>query len=336
MFENKILIENKSTIKKFSQYKIDPLESGDFRIGLGEDLTIEDVQIETTDIAYEFARIRTHEEIIDFSQTYGLLGLHPANQFIKGDHYTYLKNYALLRSPVGPESVLEWKLHADHVRKLLRLYRDMTNGFPIEDDTLRIEELQIRDSTFVQAFYAALQSSWDQEHYRWGNRDILQVENLRKANTSKANIIKPPDHGLKKSFDNANLHYFWADNLPTLLPYREQIPASDEGYHVIAKMILMYHLEEMLTYSIYIDFRQVSNILPLQKASDLRFIDRKATPYLLTAIYYDVWRIVNNRERVEECKSCGLPFRIQRTGALYCRKACKQHEWRKSKSTSKG
>jgi hypothetical protein len=60
-----------------------------------------------------------------------------------------------------------------------------------------------------------------------------------------------------------------------------------------------------------------------------RFEDRKATSYLLCAIYYDVFRQMNMREVIRFCKFCNRPFEGRRSDAFYCSKSCKTGALRK-------
>lgn len=324
MFENLIQLEAISSMKKFNRYKIEPLDSGDFMVRPETKHGIVESTMEISGIAYKFARIRTQESVLDFANEFGLLGLHPANVYIRRNIFTYMKNYVLRRSPVGGESISEWELHINHVRRLLKLHKAITAGNPIEDDLLRVGMLHPDREIYMTEFISAVRREWADNFHGTVSRDDLQTGRF-------VGIIHGSQFDAAPRANHESPHYLWYDNVPTLLPFTEMLPVTEEGFVALAKIVLMLHLEEMLKYSVIVDYRHVLNKLPLKTASELKFVDRKATPYLLTAIYHDVWRIVNNRERVEDCTSCGLPFPLRRKGSEYCSKACKQREWRNSK-----
>ncbi|KHE71931.1 hypothetical protein [Halobacillus sp. BBL2006] len=60
--------------------------------------------------------------------------------------------------------------------------------------------------------------------------------------------------------------------------------------------------------------------------------ERRYTPYLLAAIYYDLWQKINDDKNIFICgnKSCGLPF-IKSRRKKYCSDACKQEAYRERK-----
>jgi hypothetical protein len=52
--------------------------------------------------------------------------------------------------------------------------------------------------------------------------------------------------------------------------------------------------------------------------------EKKYSPYLLAAIYYDLWQTINNMDPVKECPVCLLPFRSVRVDATFCTDACRK------------
>ncbi|MCL6560227.1 MAG: hypothetical protein K6U74_15825, partial [Firmicutes bacterium] len=54
----------------------------------------------------------------------------------------------------------------------------------------------------------------------------------------------------------------------------------------------------------------------------------RTTPYLLAAIYYDLWELITDNRPIITCGNCGLP--IEKSGRRdYCNDACKQAAYRK-------
>ena len=61
-------------------------------------------------------------------------------------------------------------------------------------------------------------------------------------------------------------------------------------------------------------------------------IEAPYTPYLITAIYYDLWKMLSEDVQIELCafEECNLPF-IKSKRQLYCNDSCKQAAYRSRK-----
>lgn len=65
-----------------------------------------------------------------------------------------------------------------------------------------------------------------------------------------------------------------------------------------------------------------------------RILEVRTTPYLLAAIYYDLWQIITDNRAIIACENCGLP--LERSGRKrFCNNACRQAAYRKRKNRLK-
>jgi hypothetical protein len=124
-----------------------------------------------------------------------------------------------------------------------------------------------------------------------------------------------------------------ADNEPTFLDYSEGF-FKDEDIDVEFKkyawFILHSHIFLFIREFIYLKFTSLK--INVNAPIDHSFVNIKATNYLIVAIYYDLFRIVNSNgnDRVNICSQCDRPFPSKRKDADTCGVAC-----RKKKSLSK-
>jgi hypothetical protein len=61
--------------------------------------------------------------------------------------------------------------------------------------------------------------------------------------------------------------------------------------------------------------------------------ESRVTSFLLSAIYYDIWRLLTDERPIKTCKICGNPFSSKRKDAVVCGKGCQK---RLDRSRAKG
>ena len=73
----------------------------------------------------------------------------------------------------------------------------------------------------------------------------------------------------------------------------------------------------------------VGDIIRNPSTKGFKVLEQRYSPYLLAAIYYDLWQKINDDKNIFICgnKSCGLPF-IKSRRKKYCSDACKQEAYR--------
>ncbi|WP_371018934.1 hypothetical protein [Pseudalkalibacillus sp. JSM 102089] len=73
----------------------------------------------------------------------------------------------------------------------------------------------------------------------------------------------------------------------------------------------------------------VGDLIRNPSTKGFKVLEQRYTPYLLAAIYYDLWQKINDDKNIFICgnKSCGLPF-IKSRRKKYCSDACKQEAYR--------
>ncbi|MCK2020686.1 hypothetical protein [Peribacillus frigoritolerans] len=119
----------------------------------------------------------------------------------------------------------------------------------------------------------------------------------------------------------------WFDGTPTLVNVKEE-EASD--FLNIGRLVLRKSIERYASNGIVI---KASEIIETEKnALGFYVLEKKTTEYLITAIYYDLWQLINANMVVDICQNpkCQLPFmKIKRQ--QYCSDACKQEAYRERK-----
>lgn len=277
------------------------------------------------DISVKFANLKTNDDILDFAKTYGLLGVkftHP--EVLKYDWY-YLGQFEFDRTPIM-ESLAIWRWHVGHVKKLIKLYKALKDNRDL-NELIYVDEEKEEDLLPQPALREFLTSQKPPETIQ--AERIAAVEALRSAHTKQTPSVQNKTVGPK-------YRYYWSDGKPTLLPYVE--PKDDESDHddlkVPATIILRRHLLRFLEEGIFIDFSATreDNEAPL----GFSFEDRKATNYLLAAIYFDLFRMVNNIGPVAICDQCNDPFIPRRKDAKFCGKTCQKRSERAEKQKSLG
>lgn len=103
---------------------------------------------------------------------------------------------------------------------------------------------------------------------------------------------------------------------------------QDIDFKQFAENILIFTIRDNLAGGIKIDF---SRKIPANNAAiGFRITPQHSTPYLLAAIYYDLWNLINDNRIINVCDYCGLPLDKKGRGK-YCNNACKQADYRKRK-----
>lgn len=116
----------------------------------------------------------------------------------------------------------------------------------------------------------------------------------------------------------------WYDCTPTLVNITEgeSFDFVKIGRSVLRSSIELYASTGIVT--------TAGEIIETEK-NDLGFyvLEKKTTEYLITAIYYDLWQLLNANMVVEICQNpkCRLPF-MKRKRQQYCDDACKQEAYR--------
>ncbi|PAE31668.1 hypothetical protein [Bacillus sp. 7884-1] len=116
----------------------------------------------------------------------------------------------------------------------------------------------------------------------------------------------------------------WYDGTPTLVNITEEesFDFVKIGRSVIRSSIELYASKGIVT--------NAGEIIETEK-NNLGFyvLEKKTTEYLITAIYYELWQLINANMVVEICQNpkCRLPF-MKRKRQQYCDDACKQEAYR--------
>jgi hypothetical protein len=105
---------------------------------------------------------------------------------------------------------------------------------------------------------------------------------------------------------------------------------TDDAF--IGMNILTFSIKNGLKNAIDIE---ASNIVPSESSMiGFRIRETYSTTYLLAAIYYDLWRLVNEDEDIHFCGNCGRPF--QKIGRKkYCNDSCKSMAYQNRKKGDK-
>jgi hypothetical protein len=102
--------------------------------------------------------------------------------------------------------------------------------------------------------------------------------------------------------------------------------------YTLAVLVLTVYLRHNLQGGVNLDF---SKIIPARDAAiGFRIEEKRSTPYVLAAIYYDLWELITDNRPAIRCRFCGLP--LEKAGRReYCNDACKQAAYRKRKAKVK-
>lgn len=228
-----------------------------------------------------------------------------------GDINRFTREYGLLGLLIEPESRSEppaygeswfeplsaWRHHIENVRRLMLLYRALSRWKRGFD--VEIEELLRVESLAPWGIDINLIQWWD------GTTTDIQIDDCK-------DVSLPAVFGRN-----------FADSI--------DIKSPDE--YGMAVSVLSVYLRQNLQGGINLDF---SKIIPAKNAAiGFRIEETRSTPYLLAAIYYDLWRLITEDRPVIRCEFCGLPLERKRR-QKFCSNACKQADYRKRKEKGEG
>lgn len=139
------------------------------------------------------------------------------------------------------------------------------------------------------------------------------------------NILRLEAIGEKSNFTG---HYWvnWNDGSRTGIQLNEE-EAEELDFVTIARRVLIQNIKTVIERGQILINPEIieTNKPPL----GIAIIERKYTPYLITAIYNDFWKMISINQPVHICENpkCKLPFpKIKRQ--KYCSQACKQEHYR--------
>ncbi len=191
------------------------------------------------------------------------------------------------------EPLSAWEHHIENVRRLMLLYRALSRwkkgyDIEIEERLLKVESIAPFGINFLQ----------------WYDGKFTGIQ-LGEIKGNSANAHLPAAFGTA-FVDTVNLEH------------------PDE--YGLAVLVLAVYLRQYLHGGINLDF---SRIIPAKDALlGFRFEETRSTPYLLAAIYYDLWELITDNRSVIRCEYCGLP--LEKIGRRrFCDNACKQAAYRK-------
>jgi hypothetical protein len=252
------------------------------------------VAFEISGIAIAFSKLKSDKDILRFANGHGLLGIKHKRSAVQFDiKNTGLFEFELEDEPNIFESVKLWRWHIDHVKRLIKLFYTLKNHGDITE-LLSIEPYKPtkqEESPFKELYEAR----------------FLQIA----GSTPKKH--EEPQYEIIWVEGNKHLHAGFLDE------YKEDMKT-------LAFAILYRDIEYILKPGLFLDYETAK----FDPASPLGFSfrDRKATKQLITVIYYDLWKIANNIERVKLCKVCETPFSSQRIDALFCGDTCRKRNER--------
>lgn len=191
------------------------------------------------------------------------------------------------------EPLSAWEHHIENVRRLMLLYRALSRwkkgyDIEIEERLLKVESIAPFGINFLQ----------------WYDGKFTGIQ-LGEIKGNSANAHLPAAFGTA-FVDTVNLEH------------------PDE--YGLAVLVLAVYLRQNLQGGINLDF---SKIIPARDAAiGFRIGETRSTPYLLAAIYYDLWELITDNRSVIRCEYCGLP--LEKIGRRrFCDNACKQAAYRK-------
>lgn len=231
----------------------------------------------------EFSKIKTIDDVGNFANKYGLLGLShpcPKSTWPEQDGYTLdefhesdeVSRYGLSELTVEP--IEFWLNNANSIRKLMKVYRMLR---------------------------------------RYKNGGAVNFEDLIS--------FEPWDKG--SSFYTV----YWYDGERTSLFFHEDELNSHTLVDIYKKLLIKSVLAFMNN---GIGIKITPNIIESSKAPLGFYVSEIPTANsLLTAIYYDLWKLLGEDVNIEICANdeCKMPF-IKNKRQKYCSNSCKQQAYR--------
>jgi hypothetical protein len=240
-------------------------------------------------LASEFSKIKNHEQLINFASKYGNLGL--------------------------PFPSHAWKL-----LKEVKVWDSEVSMSPLA----AFSNVQPGDS-----YFEPIELWW---HHIKTVRKILKLyralirakkygETEIEENVLRIELL--PRHP-KSNYDAYHINWY-DDSWTTVRLTEKQVLNMD--FIKIGRLVLQKLIQRFASNGIRIT---ASEIVESPK-NDLGFyvLEKKTTPYLITAIYYELWQLINADMVVEICKNpnCKEPF-LKNKRSEYCSNACKQEAYR--------
>jgi len=160
---------------------------------------------------------------------------------------------------------------------------------------------------------------------------LLRMESVEPFKINNLQWYDGKITGIQFREDNAGLVNAY---LPAIFgtTFVDTVTLERPDEYSLAVLVLAVHLRQNLQGGINLDF---SKIIPARDAAiGFRIGETRSTPYLLAAIYYDLWELITDNRPVIRCGFCGLP--LEKTGRReYCNDACKQTAYRKRQEKTK-
>lgn len=266
-------------------------------------------------LAVKFSGLETDDEILEFANTYGLLGVkHTHPDALKYDYY-YLSHFEYEKNTIM-ESLSIWRWHIAHVKKLIKLYKALRDDRNLENLLYVAEE---SDLLPPPALLNVIESRDNAVAALIAQRDAV-LSQLSAGSNMHKNEKKPQER------------YYWEDDKkPTLISFDEK---DGLNLKVPATLILQFHINKFLKDGIFIDFSSVKK--NQNSPLGFSFVDRKSTHHLLAVIYYDLFKLINNIGNVGVCDQCNKTFLPKHKDAKFCGKTCQKRHQRADKQKSLG
>lgn len=198
------------------------------------------------------------------------------------------------------------------------------NGTPINEDYMK--DFRYREGSTAESI----------EEWEWHRNHIKKLIKLY--------------HALKEGLPIKGVHlkkkdgrFYWKeDDQPIiaknyLIPEQEDEDVKDVEYSHMAWLVLRYHILHFIEDNMFISFNRNND--EYDAPHHWGYADRKATKYLLCAIYYDLFQMINHDKPIRLCKSCGLPLSgkanqetcgsVEGVKSSKCRMAFKREQERK-------
>lgn len=245
-------------------------------------------------LATKFSRLRNAEDIKEFASQYGMLGFtSPSPEKAAA----YLKTGNLSSLDLHTPSVIEpiniWMDAIAQVKRLLQLYRALVK--------LHRRQIDMVEENLLT------------------NRIISETQN-------------DTFHFGTLSIDYEVTNYYnvcWV-NGPQTNVFLDEISLVSMKPEEIYRKVLIDEITKMIDRSNVVISPKI--IHSPKAALGMNIIEVPYTSFLITAIYYDLWRMLSKETQIEICANdeCNLPF-MKSKNQIYCSDACKQAAYRQRK-----
>jgi hypothetical protein len=252
-------------------------------------------------ISSEFAKIKNNEQLIDFATTYGNLGLYlPQDIIYKMEQ---IKKF-------DPSVSYTIKDIFDNVQPGPSYFEPFELWWHQIDKVRKILKLHRTLSRINRGFDTEIE-------------DRILI--IGKEVKEKISAIGEKTYSKKTGKYYVN----WYDGTFTdvIVLESDLMDFKKIGYQVLSNSIKQF--------SRGIQIEPSDVVETPKKEARFYFLEKKTTEYLITAIYYDLWDLINHNLVVEICQNpeCKLPFmKVKRQ--QYCDDACKQEAYRIRKAAT--